>query len=135
MKLQSPHVLSSPENIGGFPILASMIPRPCKSCRWWYIGSLRWFHWRYGQELFPLSASALFPIVKECPHHLCLCLPLGLSLSPLLSCHVHDSPSTRFHLPSQRQLRYHVNEDNQNGSTRVQSRCQSAVKQTWKTCG
>ena len=26
-------------------------------------------------------------------------------------------------------------EDNQNGSTRVQSRCQSAVKQTWMTCG
>ena len=41
-------------------------------------------------------------------HHLCLSLPLGLSLSPLLSCHVHDSPSTRFHLPNQRQLCNHV---------------------------
>ena len=28
-----------------------------------------------------------------------------------------------------------LNGDNQNGSTRVQSMCQSAVKQTWMTCG
>ena len=28
LKLESPHVLLSPENTGGFPILVSMIPRP-----------------------------------------------------------------------------------------------------------
>ena len=67
---------------------------------------LHCFHWRYGQELFSpqplylLQIVALFrsqssDFIEECLHHLCLSLSLGLSLmSPLLSCHFHDSRCT-----------------------------------------
>ena len=61
LELHSPHVLSSPENTGGFPILVSM-----------NIGSLRCFHRRYGQELF-LACRLLLcsvPIVTIC---VCFC--------------------------------------------------------------
>ena len=99
LKLQSPHVLSSPENTGGFPILVSMIPRPAG-----VVGggaSAPPDGSTGGKKLFRPQPLDLLQIVallcsqssdftEECLHHLCLSLPLGLSLSPLLSCHVHD---------------------------------------------
>ena len=119
LKLRSLHVLSSHKRLPNsrFDDSAS-----CKSCRWWYIASLRWFHSRYGQELFcshplyllqivALHRSQSSDFVEECLHHPCLSLPIGLSLSPLLSCHVHDSRCiTQRQIPliKQRQLRYHV---------------------------
>ena len=90
LKLQSLHVLSSPENTSGFPILVyrspPMVPLAGRS--------------RAGPPLPSVSpAEFLFrsqssDFVDECLHHICLSLSLGLSLSPLLSCHVHDSRCT-----------------------------------------
>ena len=83
---------------------------------------LRWFRWRYGQELLrpqPLYHLQIVVLLRfqssdfvdECLHHLCLSLSLGLSLSPLLSCHVRGSRRT-----IQRQLRNMLNGDVQSES-------------------
>ena len=93
-------MLSSPENTGGFPILVSMIPRPAGVVGGGTSGSTGVS--TGGQEVFcsqpldllqivALLCSQSSDFVEECLHHF-----------PLLSCHVHDSPSTRFHLPKQR---------------------------------
>ena len=41
-------------------------------------------------QIVALLCSQSSDLIEEYLHHLCLSLPLGLSLSPLLSCHVHD---------------------------------------------
>ena len=150
LKLQSTHVLWSPEHTGCFPILVSMIPRPAGVVGGGASTPSRWFHWRSGQELFrpqplyllqivALLRSQSSDFVDECLHHVCLSLSLDLSPSPLLSCHVHDSrcttqrqipltKSTSAPLPCQMEI-------TRMGRFACVVECQSAVKQTWMTCG
>ena len=102
---------------------------------------LQWVLQRCGQELFCPQSLYLLQIVvlfrsqssdllDECLHHICLSLSRSFSLSPLLSCHAHDSRCT-----TQRQLRYHVEWRFPTSITCAvnASQCRVSVKRTWMT--
>ena len=107
-------MFSPPENTSDFPIPVSMIPRParvtCGGCPAASSGSTGGVGTDCSAPSLCISCRLLFlfrsqpsDFVDECLHHICPSLSLRLSLSPLLSCHAHDSRCA-----TQRQLHYHV---------------------------